>query len=135
MFQFPGFAPLPQAEGYHAFSMMGCPIRKSTDRFVFANPRSLSQLITSFFASKSQGILHTPLITFFLFLYATPKDHTKEGMQLLLRIPRTCFFSDGFLPSLNRFSDFTIKRHLSVVTPLISQSKVALVSYSICQRT
>ena len=32
---------------------------------VFANPRSLSQLITSFIASESQGIPHTPLSTFF----------------------------------------------------------------------
>ena len=47
--------------------MPGCPIRKPPDQFVFADPRSLSQLITSFFASKSQGILHAPLITFFLF--------------------------------------------------------------------
>ncbi len=53
---------------YHAFSMVGCPIRKSTDRFVFADPRGLSQLITSFFASESQGIPHTPLFTFSYFV-------------------------------------------------------------------
>ena len=62
MFQFPGFAFLAE---YHAFSMMGCPIRKSPDQFLFADPRSLSQLITSFFASESLGIPHTPLITSF----------------------------------------------------------------------
>jgi hypothetical protein len=44
---------------------MGCPIRVSADRFVFANPRSFSQLVTPFFASESQGILRTPLVTFF----------------------------------------------------------------------
>ena len=43
----------------------GCPIRKSADRFVFANPRSLSQLITSFIAFQSLGIPHVPLFTFF----------------------------------------------------------------------
>ena len=42
----------------------GCPIRKSADQIVFANPRSLSQLIASFIASESQGILHTLLVTF-----------------------------------------------------------------------
>ena len=44
---------------------MGCPIRVSADRFVFANSRSLSQLVTPFIASESQGILRTPLVTFF----------------------------------------------------------------------
>ncbi len=51
--------------------MLGCPIRISTDHFVCADPRSFSQLITSFIASKSLGILHTPLLTFFyLFFYS-----------------------------------------------------------------
>jgi hypothetical protein len=62
MFQFPGFAHLAV---YHTFSMMGCPIRKSSDQFLFANPRSLSQLITSFLASESLGIPRTPFITSF----------------------------------------------------------------------
>ena len=43
---------------------MGCPIRKSPDHGLFAPPRSLSQLITSFFASESQGIPHALLVTF-----------------------------------------------------------------------
>ena len=48
-------------KGYYTFSIVGCPIRISADRFVCANPRSFSQLITSFFASESLGIPHTPL--------------------------------------------------------------------------
>ena len=52
----------------------GCPIRKSADQRAFAPPRGLSQLITSFFASESQGILHVPLSPFlrvsFLFAYS-----------------------------------------------------------------
>ena len=63
MFQFSGLA-------FHSehlnFIEIGFPIRKSADQIVFANPRGLSQLITSFIAFKSQGILHTPLITFLL---------------------------------------------------------------------
>ena len=43
----------------------GCPIRTSADLGVFASPRGFSQLITSFFASKSLGILHVPLSPFF----------------------------------------------------------------------
>jgi hypothetical protein len=56
---------LPYCYGYHVFYMVGCPIRKSSDRKLFALPRSLSQLITSFFACESLGIPHTPLSTFF----------------------------------------------------------------------
>ena len=44
---------------------VGCPIRKSTDQRLFAPHHSLSQLITSFIASESLGIRHTPLITSF----------------------------------------------------------------------
>src|SRR6478752_3616449 len=60
MFQFPGFAHLAV---YYTFSIPGCPIQTSADQFLFADPRSFSQLITSFFASESQGIPHTPLFT------------------------------------------------------------------------
>jgi|SRR6187549_601282 hypothetical protein len=62
MFQFPEFAHLSM---FPIFNWKGCPIRKSTDQILFADPRSLSQLITSFFASESLGIPHTPLITSF----------------------------------------------------------------------
>ena len=64
MFQFPEFAPRLAPESL-TFSQGGCPIRKSADQLLFAHPRSLSQLITSFFASESQGIPHTPFITSF----------------------------------------------------------------------
>src|SRR5690606_36467861 len=65
MFQFPGFAPLA---GWHVFNMPGCPIRISADRSVCARPRSFSQLITSFIASESLGIPHTPLCSLLYFL-------------------------------------------------------------------
>ncbi len=51
---------------YPAFNGISCLIRKSSDHGIFAPPRSLSQLVTSFIASESQGILHTLLITFFV---------------------------------------------------------------------
>jgi hypothetical protein len=50
--------------GYADFICMGFPIRKSWDQNVFATPPSLSQLITSFFASQSQGIPRVPLVTY-----------------------------------------------------------------------
>ena len=43
----------------------GCPIRRFTGRGLFAPRRNFSQLITSFFASESLGILHAPFFTFF----------------------------------------------------------------------
>ena len=43
---------------------MGCPIRKSRDQWIFAPTPGLSQLITSFVASVSQGIRHAPFPVF-----------------------------------------------------------------------
>ena len=65
MFQFSGFAPITR---WHVFNMPGCPIGISADQLVCANPRSLSQLITSFFASESLGIPHTLLFCLLYFL-------------------------------------------------------------------
>src|SRR5690606_42039268 len=45
--------------------MAGCPIRKSADQFVCADPRGLSQLVASFVASGRLGIPRVPLFTFF----------------------------------------------------------------------
>ena len=63
MFQFPTFAFLTE---WQAFNLPGCPIRKSRDQGLFAPSPGLSQLITSFFASESQGIHRLPLLTFFI---------------------------------------------------------------------
>ena len=41
---------------YTSYTCMDCSIRKSTDQSVLTAPRSLSQLITSFFGSQCQGI-------------------------------------------------------------------------------
>ena len=61
-FSWPG--SLPDKSGYHIFNMVGCPIGKPPDKRLFAPTRSLSQLVTSFIASESQGIRHAPLLTF-----------------------------------------------------------------------
>ncbi len=47
-----------------SFRHAGCPIRKSADQRSFAPTRGLSQLITSFIASVSQGIHLAPFSTF-----------------------------------------------------------------------
>ena len=64
MFQFPALAP--EMIRWRVFNTPGCPIRKSPDQRLFAPPRSLSQLITSFIASESQGIRHAPFFTFLI---------------------------------------------------------------------
>ena len=63
MFQFSGFAHLAMQ---YIFNVLGCPIRIFADQLVCANPRNFSQLITSFFASESLGIPHTPLHNLFV---------------------------------------------------------------------
>ena len=52
-----------------SFRQPGCPIRKFTNQRLFAPPRDLSQLITSFIACKSLGIHRTPFLTCLPLLY------------------------------------------------------------------
>ena len=56
---------LPRLLGGYPVNGMGCPIRVPPGQWLFAPPQGLSQLITPFFASESQGIHRTPLLTFF----------------------------------------------------------------------
>ena len=96
MFQFSGFAPLAR---WYTFSIPGCPIRTSADQFLFADPRSFSQLITSFFASESLGIPHTLFLTSFLrcFVCITTTKLTLCARFIvgykLLYIPTTLYYS------------------------------------------
>ena len=53
----------PPYQGCRAFSPTGCPIRKSGYQYLFAVTPGLSQLVTSFFASRSLGIPRAPLVT------------------------------------------------------------------------
>ena len=64
MFQFPALASQLRLR-WLPFRQPGCPIRKSPDQRLFAPTRGLSQLITSFIASVSQGIHLAPFSTFF----------------------------------------------------------------------
>ena len=54
----------PPSKGCLAFNQTGCPIRKSGYQHLFAVTPGLSQLVTSFFASRSLGIPRAPLVTF-----------------------------------------------------------------------
>ena len=79
MFQFPAFASV--IDGWHAFSMPGCPIRISADQGSFAPPRGFSQLITSFVACKSLGIHRAPFLAFFS-LPPTPSQRKGGGSRI-----------------------------------------------------
>ena len=66
MFHFTGYrviVPMYSGQYVMILLMTGYPIRKSPDHSVFAAPRSLSQLITSFIAFQHQGIHCVPFIT------------------------------------------------------------------------
>ena len=69
MFQFPALA-LKLLSEWPSVRRPGCPIRKSPDQGSFAPTRGLSQLITSFVASVSLGIRHTPFLTFFITVFS-----------------------------------------------------------------
>ena len=70
-----GSPPQPSCWGYPQKGV-GCPIRKSAHQRSFAPTRGLSQLITSFIASVSQGIHHAPLLTF---CFAGPVASNADG--------------------------------------------------------
>ena len=53
---------LPGHSGVTGSLPPGCPIRRSTGQRIFAPYRGFSQLVTSFFASESQGIPHAPFV-------------------------------------------------------------------------
>ncbi len=75
MFQFPALASL--LKGCQVFYLTGCPIRTSGGQWLFAPYPSFSQLITSFVAPESLGILHAPLLTVFL-----PHTGSVRGMNI-----------------------------------------------------
>ena len=81
--------------------MLGCPIRKFADQFVCANPRNLSQLITSFIASESLGIPHTPLLCL-LYFFALLMSYIQCSISL--DILKLLLFSYFFFQYVNELS-------------------------------
>ena len=72
MFQFPGFTFIKLCIHFtiHGVSHVSFLIRKSSDLWLCASTRSLSQLIASFIGSWCQGIHHTPFVAWpFKFCY------------------------------------------------------------------
>ena len=67
----------------------GCPIRIFTGLGLFAPYRNFSQLITSFFASESLGIHHTPLIIYSNFILSA----YSEIINVVKHLYNFCFCS------------------------------------------
>ena len=131
MFQFSGFAPRI-ATGTRPSAWWVAPFGNQRIYRIFAPPRRLSQLVTSFFASESQGIHHALLFTFlsnqilltFTFLYSNmSKNFIDCGLRTgdcglknpksKIRIPKSKYYinevftrriptADHFLPVNSR---------------------------------
>lgn len=67
----------------------GFPIRTSTDQRLFAAPRSLSQLITSFVACSCQGIHHKPYLCLTPTILHMPLGHCAQSRCLFCRLMRS----------------------------------------------
>ena len=83
MFQFRRFPSYTYFIQYMIPLQVGFPIRKSPDRSLFAAPRSLSQLITSFIGSWCQGI---PLAL--LLAWPSRKIHFRFNLVSLVELCR-----------------------------------------------
>ena len=88
MFHFPG---LPSFRITWINSMLGYPIRKSPDQRLFAPPRRLTQLTTSFIDSLSQGIHHMHLVAWSHYLISSFRD-VKYDLQLVFLFSKISFW-------------------------------------------
>ena len=88
MFQFTGFPSIRYglAYGYMRSSHVGFPIRISPDQWIFAPPRSFSQLVTSFIGSQCLGIHPAPFMLDLLdelFTHLWPPFRHSVGFRVL----------------------------------------------------
>ena len=109
MFQFRGLAHLTV---WYDSIIPGCPIRISADQLVFANPRSFSQLTTSFVAFESLGIPHLLFLTFL--------TATAPFAKLLQTLSHSLIMSMNSLSPLGRVTVATFTQTTALV-PLKQQ--------------
>ena len=79
-------SPPAIAAGWHRFTVPGCPIRKSRDQRVFAPTPGLSQLVTSFVASRSLGIHRLPCSRF-SFFFSIARRGTRPRARAVACLP------------------------------------------------
>ena len=97
---------------------VGCPIRKSTDQWIFAPSRGLSQLVTSFVGSWCQGI---PLALFI----AWP---IKNKINLVL-VVNYAGFTDCFLWNCNRYPSIRCSTIKITSCSVLFQAQTSLLPY------
>jgi hypothetical protein len=111
MFQFSALAHLAV---WQVFNLPGSPIRISTDHFLFADPRRFSQLTTSFFASRSLGILRSPFSTSSICLWISSASDSRPfafSFSLFeIAVPNSfdCLERLSLLLQTNFFFSFTV---------------------------
>ena len=105
MFQFRGLAHLTV---WYDSIIPGCPIRISADQLVFANPRSFSQLTTSFVAFESLGIPHLLFLTFL--------TATAPFAKLLQTLSHSLIMSMNSLSLLGRATVATFTQTTAYIT-------------------
>ena len=81
-------------------------IRKSAYRSLFAAPRSLSQLVTSFVGSQCQGILHMLFLAWTTFVYWSQYTRFSSMLELLCIILAVFWQNCFFLPFFTEKPDF-----------------------------
>ena len=87
---------------WQVINLPDCSIRKSADRHVFAIPRSLSQLITSFVGSQCQGIRPAPFFTWPFFAFWIPlSSRIILSLVLVFQLRLLVVFLPKFLCSKN----------------------------------
>ena len=131
MFQFPGLA-LTTMRKWLFFKQPGCPIRKSSDQRLFAPTRSLSQLITSFIASVSLGIHHTPLLTFFCSRLIYYQHYNNNQYRRGVAHTFSCqvkSFSLGLVASRHLISKFELSLLYSFAC--VNMSKIASINLTL----
>ena len=93
----------------------GCPIRKFPHQWLFAPTRNLSQLITSFIASLSLGIRHTPFSSFFRLPYRSlPRGFRVRVHTFSCSLPTSCSYHKEAAMRRNAFLVLTTVSLVSI---------------------
>ena len=140
MFQFPRFPSYTYLFSIRSMILHhGCShIRKSADRSLFAAPRSLSQLITSFFGSQCQGILHMLFFAWttfcisgdilrFSFFSLELLCFSYLQFKTFYRLWQNCFFFTLYGKTWFQFADFTLLFMISSFPLLLSVMYVTFI--------
>ena len=139
MFQFPRFPTYTYLFSIRSMILHhGCShIRKSADRSLFAAPRSLSQLVTSFVGSQCQGILHMlffawttfcisgDILSVLVFLAWIAVFHTCS-LRLFIVFGKIVFLLPFYGKTWFHFADFTLRFMISSF-PLLSVMYVTFI--------